>query len=150
MRPEDVPGGPLLVDTDVFTALTWRSGKSRWTEFAALVDGHPLALPFAVVGELRAGAIKALRKAVWDEERVARLDEAIAKVGIVQPNAAVTEQWAEIYSVLHDRLKGGGVNDMWIAACALAYEVPIVTANRSDFDKIAVEFAALRMVHPDL
>lgn len=150
MRPEDVPEGPLLVDTDVFTFLTWRSGKSRWTEFAALVDGHPLALPFAVIAELRSGAIKAVRSGVWTADKAERLDEAIRKVGVVPPTAAVTDHWAELHSVLHDRLKGGGVNDMWIAACALAYEVPVVTANRADFDKIAAEFDDLKIIHPDL
>lgn len=39
---------------------------------------------------------------------------------------------------------------MWIAACALAYEVPLVTANRADFDRITAEFAGLTIVHPDL
>lgn len=55
MKPEEVPPGPLLVDTDVFSWITWQRGPFR--EFDALVEGHVLALSFATVAELRAGAI---------------------------------------------------------------------------------------------
>ncbi len=36
----------------------------------------------------------------------------------------VTWRFAEIYARLRDQLKGGGVNDMWIAATALAQPTP--------------------------
>jgi hypothetical protein len=49
VKPSDVPAGPL-VDTDVFSFVHYRKG--RYADFAALIQGHALALPFPVVGEL--------------------------------------------------------------------------------------------------
>ena len=49
-----------------------------------------------------------------------------------------------------NRLKGEGINDLWVAACCLVHELPLVTNNLSDFQTIAGEFAGLRLLHPDL
>jgi len=56
VQPDEVPSGPLAVDTDAFSAVHW--GRGRRDEFAALIAGHPLAMPFPVVGELKVGAIR--------------------------------------------------------------------------------------------
>ena len=146
MKPEDAPEGPLLVDTDVFSWVTWR--RHRHAEFDGLIKGHTLALSFATVGELRAGGIIG----GWTEARRQHLEDRIAQHYVVlTASDAVTARWAEIYARLRDQLKGGGINDMWTAACVLAQPVPppIVTGNLSDFSRIAGEFP-LRLIHPDL
>ena len=60
--------------------------------------------------------------------------------------------WAELAAALANTpLKGEGVNDMWIAACALAQNprpLPVVTGNLADFRKVAAKFP-LVIVHPD-
>jgi hypothetical protein len=66
VRPSDVPPGPLPVDTGVFSWLHDKRG--RHAAFAPLIVGHPLALPFSVVGELKAGAIRG----TLGEERLER------------------------------------------------------------------------------
>jgi predicted nucleic acid-binding protein len=144
MQPADVPAGPLAVDTDVFSFLHFQRG--RHAEFAALIAGHPLALAFPVVGELIGGAIIG----GLGERRRAALDSAIAAFVVIPSDARVVEQWAELHARFRDRLKGGGVNDMWIAACCLVHGLPLVTGNLSDYATIASEFGGLRLVHPDL
>ena len=115
MKPEQVPEGPLLVDTDVFSWVTWERGRHE--EFGALTQGHVLALSFATVGELRAGALIA----GWGDPKWRRLEDRIAQqYAILTATDPVTMKFAEIYSRFHGQLKGGGVNDMWTAACALA------------------------------
>lgn len=143
MRAADVPDKPLLVDTDVFSWITWRRG--RYEEFDELIEGHLLALSFATVGELRAGAIEGL-----GEKRRTVLEDRIKQYVVLTATDAVTECFAQIYARLHDRLKGGGVNDMWIAATALAQpdQPPVVTGNLADFERIAAEFP-LEIIHPD-
>jgi predicted nucleic acid-binding protein len=56
--------------------------------------------------------------------------------------------WAELYRRFKDQL---GVNDIWIAACALAQPEPLalVTTDLSDFRRIAATFPLI-LVHPDL
>jgi predicted nucleic acid-binding protein len=145
VKREDVPPGPLLVDTDVFSWLTWQRDRHR--EFAPLVEGHILALSFACVGELRAGAVNAK----WGEPRRTALEERIRSHYVVlTATDAVTKGFGEIYAQFREQLQGGGVNDMWTAAVALAQPepLPIVTNNRSDFERIATAFP-LVVIHPD-
>jgi len=144
VRPDDVPPGPLLVDTDVFSWITWR--RDRSTEFEALIEGHVLALSFATVGELRAGALIA----EWGERRRRELEARIAQYVVLTATDPVTQRFAGIYARFRGQLKDGGLNDMWIAATALAQPdpPPLVTGNRSDFERIATEFG-LVIVHPD-
>lgn len=144
MTPQDVPAGPLLVDTNVFSWLHER--RHRYVEFGALIRGHGLAVSFATVGELRAGYLIAGVGA----RRTVALNAALARFVVLMPNSGVVEQWAALYARFRDRLKGGGVNDMWTAACALSYRMPVVTDDLNDFGLMAAEFAGLRLVHPDL
>jgi predicted nucleic acid-binding protein len=145
VKPGDVPDGPLLVDTDVFSWVTWERG--RYEEFGDLLRGHVLALSFATVAELRAGALIA----GWGEAKWRRLEDRMAQqYTILSATDPVTMRFAEVYARLRGQLKGGGVNDMWTAACALAQPQPppVVTGNLSDFGTIASEFP-LQIVNPD-
>lgn len=51
MKPEDVPAGAVLVDTDVVSWLAL--GDARASEFAALLAGHQLFISFATLAEVR-------------------------------------------------------------------------------------------------
>lgn len=144
MNPEDVPSGPLAVDTDAFSFVHW--GRGPHEEFAALMAGHELAMPFPVVGELRVGAIRG----GLQQKSLDKLERAIGACVIIPSDARVVEQWAVLRAKLISRLKGEGINDLWIAACCLVHDLPIVTANRGDFEQIQKVEPALRIIHPDL
>lgn len=143
MRSNEVPAGPLAVDTDVFSIIHNRRG--RHADFAPLIDGHPLALSFAVVGELKVGAIRGR----LGEERREALEAAIRTCVVLPADARVVDKWAELHARFLNRLKGEGINDLWTAACCLVHALPIVTNNLSDFGQIAGEFDDLQLVHPD-
>ncbi|WP_158550781.1 PIN domain-containing protein [Geodermatophilus sp. TF02-6] len=146
MRPEDVPDGPILVDTDVATwvmrndeqALPWRP----------LLRGHLLVLSFVNVGELL--AVPVLKG--WQAKRAAAWADEIRRHFVTLPFAfAVTEMWAPLHVKYRGHLQKGGANDLWIAASALSADpaLPLATNNLSDFGKVAANFP-LRLVHPDL
>lgn len=145
MNPEEVPAGPLVVDTDVFSWLAWRRGRHE--EFASLVQGHVLTVAFATVGELYHGAMRAK----WGERRLRALEEILSRYVVLPATHAVTKEWGALYARFKGRLQEDGVNDLWIAACALAQPdpLPVVTGNINDFRTIASEFP-LTVVHPDL
>lgn len=145
MTPADVPEGALALDTDVFSFL--HIGKGRNADFAPLVAGHPFALPFPVVGELKVLPLKTGSE--WGERLTKELDAAISRCVVIPTTGRVVDQWAQLYARFRGRLKGEGVNDMWVAACCLVHDLPLVTANLSDFRAIATEFP-LKLVHPDL
>jgi predicted nucleic acid-binding protein len=144
MLPGDVPEGPLAVDTDVFSFLHYQKGPHA--EFAALVAGHALALPFPVVGEVKVLAIRAGHQ----EKRRRKLEDDIGAYVVIPVDARVVDMWAELHARFLGRLKDGGINDLWIAACCIVHGLPLVTNNLSDFQTIATEFPALRLVHPSL
>lgn len=144
MTPDEVPAGPVLLDTDVSSFLLTERGPSE--AFAALVEGHPLVLSFAVVGELRAGAVKAN----WGERRRAELERRIAECVVLSATDAVTTIYGELHARFRDQLKKDGSNDMWTAACCLAQEpsLPIATNNIGDFKALS-GFSPLVIVHPE-
>ena len=144
MDPGDVPPGPLAIDTDAFSAVY--GGRGRQAEFAGLIAGHPLAMPFPVVGELKVLALRA----PLGPKRVQALERAISACVVIPSDARVVDQWAALRAKLISRLKGEGINDLWIAACCLVHGLPIVTNNRGDFELIQTEAPALQIVHPDL
>jgi predicted nucleic acid-binding protein len=140
----DVPDGPLLVDTDVFSMVHY--AKGRGSEFELLLAGHPLALSFAAVGELRAGALKDN----WGARRLADQQRFLTAYTVIPANSDVVARYAPLHARLHETLKGGGVNDMWTAACALVLGLPVATNNLSDFQRIRSVATDLVIVHPDL
>ncbi len=146
MTPEDVPPGPLLVDTDV---ATWTLlGTHHAEPFWPFLHGHALGISFATYGELLALAYRR----EWGEPRRSRWREHLTGTFVVVPYAAATaERWAPLSSKLQGHLHGGGANDLWTAAVALSQQpqLPIVTNNLGDFVTIAAE-CELQVVHPDL
>jgi predicted nucleic acid-binding protein len=146
MNPEDVPAGPLLVDTDVATWLLADAPQAgRWRP---LLRGHLLTLSFANVAELLALPISRL----WGTTRMAEWKAAIRGHFVVLPfDAAVTEQWAPMHVKYRGHLHRGGTNDLWVAASALSANppLPLATDNLGDFSAIATDHP-LRLIHPEL
>ncbi len=145
MNPEDVPKGPLLVDTDVFSYLFGRKG--RYEDFAPLLDGHLLCMSFASYAE----ALCLGHKRNWGDRAMSDLRSALGRYVILPYDKVVAEAWAPMYVKVSGHLHDGGCNDLWTAACALAQAepVPVVTNNLVDFKAIATHFP-VKIIHPDL
>lgn len=146
MSPDDVPAGPLLIDTDVATWLL--TGVSESEPWLPLLRGHLLTLSFVNVGELLALPVSRS----WGTTRTAKWSQAIRSHFVVLPfNVAVTEQWAPLHVKYKGHMQRGGANDLWVAASALSADppLPLATNNLSDFTKVAADHP-LRLIHPDL
>lgn len=140
MKPEDVPAGPLLVDTDVFSYFAKRLGPHE--VFGSLVVGHLLLLSFVTVGEIMRGAIRAN----WGAKKLDELEQTFRQYVVVPGTDEVARQYARVSARYEGRV---GTNDMWVAACALAVpERPPLVTNDADFEPIAQEFG-LVLVRPD-
>ncbi len=138
-----MPAGPLAVDTDVFSFVHLRKGPHA--RFSPFLTGRRLALPFPVIGELRALGHKTGSQ--WGPDRVAELERVIELCVPIPSDDAVTGR----YAPLHAKLSGQcGHNDLWIASCCLAIDLPLVTNNLDHFQAIADEAPELRLLHPDL
>lgn len=118
-----------LADTTFLIGL-WR--RQAWAvDYAKVHSGMRLGLPRLVLGEFWHGARRAgheaatvrafleLGIALWDAEPVVPLYVSLC--------ARIQEEPA--YRQI-------GQNDLWIAACALHHQVPLVTRNRRHFGVI--------------
>lgn len=122
-----------VADTSVFIARE----VDRPLDVAALPD--ELAVSVITVGELRAGVLVADDV----ETRDRRLSTLVAALALepLPIDAEVAEAWARLRVNLRAARRRMPVNDSWIAATALAHDVPLVT---QDHDHVAV--ADLRII----
>lgn len=137
----------FLVDTNVASYLMklkhglFKEGSDNhriagW--YAQTLTGSQLAISFATKAELERGLIS-----FKDPERKARLrlmlDDFYSKVFVCESNGRVSDQWgrlcgagAELKKINMGSLKESQVNDLWIAATAIAYDLPLV-GHDTDF-----------------
>lgn len=122
-----------VADTSVFIARE----VDRPLDVAALPD--ELAVSVITIGELRAGVLVA-----DDVETRDRRLSTLAAALSLEPlpiDGEVADAWARLRVSLRDAGRRMPVNDSWIAATALTYDVPLVTQDR---DHVAV--AGLRII----
>jgi len=110
-----------LADTSIFIAR--ESGRSLRADL--LPDR--LAVSVITVGELRAGVLAAADLATRDR-RLATLTSVLA-LDPVPVDEDVAAAWARLRVALRDIGRRMAVNDSWIAATAIALDVPLVTQD---------------------
>lgn len=124
-----------LADTSVFIAQ--ESGRPL-TE-SALPD--QLAISVITVGELRVGVLAAVDVRTRDR-RLSTLTVALS-LDPVPIDDAVAQAWARLRLLLRDTGQRMPVNDSWIAATAMALDIPLVTQD-DDYVDIA-ELAVIQV-----
>ena len=110
-----------LADTSLFVARE----TGRIVDVAALPD--ELAVSVITIGELTAGVL-----ATTDTEIRARRLTTLTHALTMQPvpvDDGVAASWARLRVLLRDRGQRMPVNDSWIAATAMALEIPVVTQD---------------------
>lgn len=115
-----------LADTSIFIAN--ESGRPLRTD----VLPDRLAVSVITVGELRAGVLAAGDLATRDL-RLATLTAALA-LDPVPVDEDVAGAWALLRVALRDLGRRMAVNDSWIAATAIALDVPLVTQDDDHLD----------------
>jgi predicted nucleic acid-binding protein len=86
-----------------------------------------LAVSIVTIGELRAGVLAANDVRVR-ERRLTTLTVAL-ELDPVPVDDEVAAQWARLRVILRDMGRRMPVNDSWIAATAMALEVPVVAQD---------------------
>lgn len=116
-----------MLDTSVFIAR--ESGRQLDTEaFPAEV-----AISVVTLAELQAGVL-----AAQDTRRRARrlaTLEAVSDLEVLSIDERVAAEWAALRVHLAERGRRINVNDLWIAATAVAHRLPVVTQD-GDFDPL--------------
>jgi len=124
-----------LLDTSVFIA---REG--RGLDAGLLPD--ELAVSVVTYAELRAGVLAAT-DLTTRSRRLTTL-QIVTELNPLPIDAEVADQWAQLRVRLATSSRRVNVNDTWIAATALAYDVPIVSQD-ADFAVLA-EISELEVI----
>lgn len=121
------PAAKGLLDTSVFIALE----SDRPIDAGRLPD-QSVVCP-VTIAELQAGVLAA-GDVNTRARRLATL-ESIADVEVLVIDAHVAAEWARLRVHLAEAGRRVNVNDLWIAATAAAYGLPIVTQD-DDFEPL--------------
>jgi predicted nucleic acid-binding protein len=124
-----------LLDTSVFIAQ-----EGRGLNVSALPD--EVAVSVVTYGELRAGVLAATDVSVRSR-RLSTL-QTVADLHPLPVDTAVADQWARLRLLLAAAGRRVNVNDTWIAATALAHDVPVITQD-TDYEALA-EISDLHVV----
>ena len=85
-----------------------------------------------VLGELEWGVARSRRV----DENEAALRDFVSSVQVVELDAEVARQYGRLRAHLRSIGQPIGPNDLWIAAHALARNVPLITHNLSEFQRV--------------
>ena len=123
-----MPPTRRLLDTSVFLA----SESGRRLDEGSLPD--EAAISAITLGELHVGVLAA-RDVDTRARRLATL-EAVADLETLPVDNAVAATWAVLRVHLAEAQRRINVNDLWIAATAVAHGLPVVTQD-DDFGPVA-------------
>ena len=98
------------------------------TKFLETKPEDELCITFTIAGELAAGASLGCDRAKWESF--------IRPFRFLGYNNEVAWQFGGIFRELRRQGTLIGANDMWIAATALANDLPVVTRNRDEFQRV--------------
>ena len=116
-----------MLDTD-----TCIYARKRPAGFAPRLPLRECGISIIVLGELEWGVAQSSRV----EENRAGLRDLLAAVRVVDLNAEVARQYGRLRAHLRSIGQPIGPNDLWIAAHALARDVPLITHNLAEFQRV--------------
>jgi predicted nucleic acid-binding protein len=122
--------GSLILETTFLVDLEREVHRRENGPAHRFLDENPeqsLYLTFTISGELAAGRSHGSRSD-WESF--------IAPFHVLPCTEDVCWQYGRLYRHLRDIGLVIGTNDLWIAATALAFEMPVVTANEKHYRRV--------------
>jgi tRNA(fMet)-specific endonuclease VapC len=113
--------GSVLLDTNVVVA-HFRNDPDLT---ARLRSARAIYIPWVVLGELHYGALRAQRR----EAQVALIRDFLQNATLLLPDQSTSERYGQVKAELAGIGKLIPDNDIWIAAMALQFDLPLVTRD---------------------
>jgi tRNA(fMet)-specific endonuclease VapC len=121
------PGGVVVVDTDIVSFIF--KGDTRGNLYRPHVDGQIAVIAAQTRAELELWTLERN----WGVRRKDQLRQELRKYVLAPFTEAVCLRWAQILDKARRAGRPVSTADAWVAATALAYSVPLITHNSSDF-----------------
>lgn len=128
----------VVLDTDVASRAFKRELSPALLR--KLVGSEP-CITFVTLGELTKWSVR--RR--WGAPRRDRMTRWLAGIPVIHSNDGSSRLWGELAALAEERGRPRPVNDSWIAACCLYYDLPLATLNVKDFKDFA-EYEGLSIV----
>lgn len=128
----------VVLDTDVASLMF--KDELPPSIFAQLA-GSQLLLTYVAVGEMSRWPYQR----DWGTARRRALGAWLSTKPTLPGTKGVAKKWGEIVAYAEKRGRPRPVNDSWVAACCLAYDLPLATLNVDDF-KDYVEYEGLTLI----
>jgi predicted nucleic acid-binding protein len=132
---------PVILDTDVASLTHKRKLTGPLT--TRLIGRRPL-ITFITYGELA----KWVEIRHWGARNRQALADWLSDIPVLPGDEAVATTWGRLSAAGIQRGRPRPVNDMWIAACCLTYDLPLATLNLKDFEDFRT-FHGLRILGVD-
>lgn len=120
----------LVVDTDVISYVF--KGDTRGALYEQHLQDSALLVSFMTVAELEYWALARN----WGQATRQRMQQHLSGYTQIMPDSEMCRLWAGIYFSVNSVGRKISVQDAWIAATAISYQVPLVTHNRKDYSAV--------------
>jgi len=120
----------LILETTFLVDLERETLRGEDGRAGAFLDREPearLCISLVTAGELACGP-RVGERAPW--ERI------FQRFDVLVPDGDVAWRYGRTFRYLRDQGLLIGTNDLWIAATALAHDMPVVTRNVVDFERV--------------
>ncbi|MEM9080740.1 MAG: type II toxin-antitoxin system VapC family toxin [Verrucomicrobiota bacterium] len=120
----------MILDTNLLIRLERelrRGERGVATAFFEGLEETRLCITPTIAGEFACGRTMG-RREIWEE--------ALAPYEILPVTREVGWHYGELYRMLAERGILIGTNDLWIAATAVVYEMPLATGNLGEFGRV--------------
>lgn len=121
----------VVIDTNVVSYLLKKD--TRGELYKQHVEGRLAMIAAQTLAEIERMPLKNN----WGSRRHSELHTYLKKFVFIEANKEISLLWAKVQV---DAERAGhpiSFGDSWIAATALAYDVPLVTHNRKDFENVS-------------
>lgn len=120
----------FIADTGFLIDL-WREAArpAAASRFAQAHADRQVGICWVVAGEFLSGALAAHH----DAQTITAF---LVRYPVIYSNGHIVREYAALFADLKQRNQLIGPNDLWIAACARALDLPLLTANVDEFGRV--------------
>ena len=123
----------LVIDTDV-VSFAFRQDSRFINHYGPAIEGHRLIISFMTLGELQFGVLNRGWGKQQRDKLTAHLQEHYVHYGV---SREICDLWADLIWESKQQGRVMQTADAWIAATAIALDVPLVTHNAKDYQHLS-------------